>query len=122
MPPHVKANATAATTWFNLCEWLDDMRILAQADQCLMAQYCMTYAEYLKYSDYVTKNGVSVPTASGGVTTAPEAHQYNKLSDRLLKLCTELGLTPSARSRISVAQIEDDDDPMEAVLLKMTGG
>jgi P27 family predicted phage terminase small subunit len=60
--------------------------------------------------------------AAGGVTTSPEAHQYNKLSDRLIKLCAELGLTPSARSRISVAEPDKTDDPMEAILLKFQGG
>lgn len=122
VPPHVKVDPVATEEWANLCEWLDDMKILAQADRTLMAHYCTTYSEYLKHYKHVAKHGVSVPTAAGGVTTSPEAHQYNKLADRLIKLCAELGLTPSARSRISVAEPSKEDDPMEAILLKFQGG
>lgn len=122
MPPHVKANAAAAAVWLDLCAWLDDMKILAQSDQCLMAQYCVTYADYVKYYEHISKHGVSVSTATGGVRTSPEAMQFNKLADRLTKLCSELGLTPSARSRISVAEPVDEEDPMQAILLRFQGG
>ena len=122
VPSFVKVNKAAAEEWTSLCQWLDEMGILAQADRTLMAQYCTTYAEWVRYYEHVAKHGVSIPNASGALSTTPEAHQYNKLSDRLIKLCAELGLTPSARSRISVAQHDTEDDPMQAVLLRFQGG
>ena len=122
MPGVVRADPVASQEWEALCGWLDDMRILSKADRTLMAQYCTTYAEWVKYMTHVRQYGVSVPTASGGVTTSPETYQYNKLSDRMLKLLAELGLTPSARSRIRTPEQRDDDDPFNVLLERMSGG
>ena len=121
MPSMVKADPVAAEEWKALCGWLADMKILAKSDRSLMVSYVTTYSEWLKAYQYIQKNGVSCPTAAGSVTTAPEAHHYHKLSDRLLKLLVELGLTPSARSRIKAPDQQDIDDPFQNLLDRFSG-
>lgn len=120
-PSMVAADPIASNEWDSLCEWLDDMGILAKADRSLMIHYVTTYSEWRKYFVIVRDYGVSVPTATGGVTTSPETHQYNKLSDRLLKLLVELGLTPSARSRLKATDVKDDDDPFASLVSRLSG-
>jgi P27 family predicted phage terminase small subunit len=117
----VESDSIASNEWDSLCEWLDDMGILAKADRSLMIHYVTTYSEWRKYFVHVRDHGVSVPTANGAVTTSPEAHQYNKLSDRLLKLLVELGLTPSARSRLKAADKSDEDDPFASLVGRLSG-
>lgn len=121
MPSIVAADPAAKTEWMELCGWLADMGTLAKADRSLMAIYCTTFSEWVKYMEHVREHGVCVATANGGVTTAPEAHQYNKLSDRMLKLLTELGLTPSARSRIRTPEQNDEEDPFQNLLERFSG-
>jgi phage terminase small subunit len=53
---------------------------------------------------------VSDMNAKGGITTKPEANQFHKFADRCLKREAELGLTPSARSRLRAPQSEKEDD------------
>lgn len=120
-PAMVEADQIASQEWDSLCDWLDDMGILAKADRALMISYVTTYSEWRKYFIHVRDHGVSVPTATGGVTTSPETHQYNKLSDRLLKLLVELGLTPSARSRLKATEPKDDDDPFASLVGRLSG-
>ena len=121
MPPTVKADKVAASQWNDLCQLLDDMKILTVADQAVMAMYCTTYAEWLKVYEHVRDNGCSYVSVNGNPATSPQTHQYNKLSDRLLKLFAELGLTPSSRSRIKATEIDDSDNPFADLLSRFSG-
>ena len=90
--------------WSELCETLDEMGVLSRCDRTVMQLWCSTYSEYQLMLEHVRLRRVSVETARGGQVTSPEAHQYNKLADRLIKLCAELGLTPSHYDRRAECQ------------------
>ena len=111
-PDMVAIDTVASEKWEHLCYLLDDLGILAISDQAVMASYCTTWSEWEKTYHHVREHGHSCPTAAGSVTTSPESHAYHKLSDRLLKLCAELGLTPSSRSRIKAPGKGVEDDPL----------
>ena len=88
---------------------MESMSILTQADQSVLALYCSTYAQWRWLAEYVKEGNVREISEKGGVTTSPEAQQVHKYADRLVKLMAELGLTPSARSRIRVVGDEPQD-------------
>lgn len=121
MPSTVAADEAASAAWSAVCGILEEMKILAVSDVHAIAMYCTTYAEWSKAYEHVRKHGVSCPTAAGGVTTSPETHQYNKLSDRLLKMFAELGMTPSSRSRIRVQGDAEEDNPITDLLARFQG-
>jgi len=46
----------------------------------------------------------------GKAIVSPAANQIHKYADRLLKRQSELGLTPSARTRLHAPQKEEEDE------------
>jgi P27 family predicted phage terminase small subunit len=108
-PKHVMSDAIAFECWTNVCTTLDELAILTTADQSLMALYCSTYSQWLWLAETVKDGNCSVTNVQGNVTTSPEAQQVHKYADRLLKMMSELGLTPSSRSRLHVKKDEETD-------------
>jgi len=108
-PEHIASDAIAKACWIATCDTLEAMSILTQADQSVLALYCSTYAQWRWLAEYVKEGNVREISEKGGVTTSPEAQQVHKYADRLVKLMAELGLTPSARSRIRVVGDEPQD-------------
>jgi P27 family predicted phage terminase small subunit len=108
-PDHVKSDAVAFECWMNVCTTLDELAILTTADQCLMALYCSTYSQWLWLAETVKDGNCRDINVQGNATTTPEAQQVHKYADRLLKMMSELGLTPSSRSRLHVKKDEETD-------------
>lgn len=107
-PDFIKSDAVAMQCWNATCATLESMKILTQADESVLAVYCSTYAQWRWLAEYVREGNVREVSEKGSVTTSPEAQQVHKYADRLIRLMAELGLTPSARSRIKVNSEPDD--------------
>jgi len=95
------------------------MGMLTKADSDLMEAYCVTYSGYRQALTSVTKTGqVLVLKSDGGksveVRRNPYSVELHKYMDRLTKLLAEMGLTPSARSRVSAVE-EPTDVLMEFI-------
>lgn len=120
-PEHVAADEVASSQWDELCRTLDEMNILTTADRSLLALYCSTYAEWHRLQEHVSKNGCTTINDKGNVGQSPEGIQVHRYADRLLKMMAEMGLTPSSRSRIKVPKTEQEDNPFEQVLARMSG-
>jgi P27 family predicted phage terminase small subunit len=111
-PDLVLNDEVAYSCWQKVCTNLDELKILATADSHLLEQYCLTYSMFVRMWNVVNTGGIAVHNDRGGVNTIPEVAQMNKCSDRLLKMQAELGLTPSARSRLHVFK-EEEKDPFQ---------
>lgn len=125
VPSALRGDKQAKDEWVELCGWLESMGLLATTDRTLMQEYCATYSEYCRLYKDVRKNGISYTTEKTGAMHArPEVHQYNQVANRLLRLCAELGLTPSARSRMVVpdGQHKGDVDPFLTLVDRMKHG
>lgn len=108
-PKHVTSDPVANECWINVCTTLDELAILTTADQSLMALYCSTYSQWLWLAEMVKDGNCTTLNSNGNAAVSPEAQQVHKYADRLLKMMSELGLTPSSRSRLHVKKEEETD-------------
>jgi P27 family predicted phage terminase small subunit len=121
-PPYL--DAIASQKWDEVIELLSEMRVLSRSDGGLIEAYAVTYAGYRKALENVAKIGqVIVEKTDNGIEAkrSPWSAELHKYMDRMTKLLAEMGLTPSARGRLKAAPIEDENDPITAIL-KMTAG
>src|SRR5690606_20560473 len=96
-------DSMASKAWDDLVDILDQMKILTQADGQLLELYAVSYSQYRQALDNMNKTGKVLITKTAKCTQVrrnPFAVEFHKYRDALNKMLTELGLTPSARSRI----------------------
>lgn len=89
--------------WDELTEKLAGAQILTELDADVLALYCETWAEYRAATDEIRSGGRVVKAPSGYPMTSPYVTIRNKALIQLRTLEAELGLTPSARSRLIAA-------------------
>jgi P27 family predicted phage terminase small subunit len=119
-PDIVEQDPAAKARWIWVCEQLQSMNLLHVTDQGLIAGYCLDYSMMLSLWESIKGGRVSDMTERGGITTKPEANQFHKFADRILKREAELGLTPSARTRLRAPQ-KDEEDPFQEWLARASG-
>jgi P27 family predicted phage terminase small subunit len=109
MPDIIKADEIAKRKWNHVCKLLDEMNLLTTADSDLLEQYCLDYSQFRWLWEQVREGNVTELNDRGNASTKPAAVQIHKYQDRLLKRESELGLTPSARSRLHAPQANEED-------------
>lgn len=109
IPEHVASDPVAKRRWDWVCEQLRSMNLLHKTDEGLIAGYCLDYSMMISLWEHVKGGNVSHLNEKGNVSTKPEANQFHKFSDRCLKREAEMGLTPSARTRLHAPQAEEED-------------
>lgn len=120
-PEHVAADPVASEQWDELCRTLGDMNIVTLADRSLLALYCSTYSQWNQLQTEVAENGCYVVNDKGNLSQSPQAIQVHRYADRLLKMMAELGLTPSARSRIKAPKQDEPESGFSELLSRMQG-
>lgn len=121
-PPHL--DAEAKREWRRMARELDDLGILTTIDRAVFASYCQAWSTWRQALKMVHKVGMVIRSQEkvtekpdGTVTRAVGAPMLNpvyKLIDaenaKMMKALTEMGMSPSSRSRVSAA----DRRPAEA--------
>ena len=105
MPELVAADPVAKAKWADLCKWLGQMKLLATSDGDLMASYCLTWSRFVSLTKAVNREGIVV-----GLRVNPKQKEANLMADRLYRLTSEFGLSPSSRSRLKVIPGKKDED------------
>jgi len=100
--------------WDALVPMLDDLGILAKVDQSLVARYCDTFVWWLRLRALITKHGETYPLRDKNgemrcLMPLPQVGACLKLATQLTKMEAELGMTPSARSRIEIKPKEREN-------------
>jgi P27 family predicted phage terminase small subunit len=108
--------------WDELVPKLLGMGVMTNADIDTIARYCAMHEQYLKYLDQVRRGlDVLVMRDDAGrvkyMQSTPAATMMTKLAASMLRIEQEFGLTPSARSQISVATPKQQDE-FEAFLTR----
>ena len=105
----------AKREWKRLAPRLWRVGLLTEADHDALAMYCETWATWKRAEAQVQRKGEVVKTVNGNVIQNPYLAIANRAKRDALMLAREFGMTPSARTRISV----DDgaDEPSLAELL-----
>ncbi|MEQ8199569.1 MAG: phage terminase small subunit P27 family [Clostridiaceae bacterium] len=109
--------AEAKKEWRRMSKTLEAIGVLTQVDASAFAGYCQAYARWKEAEEFLSKHGTIFKTPSGYIQQVPQvsiAQTYLKI---MKDFCSEFGLTPAARSRISVSTAEGNyEDPMEDIL------
>jgi P27 family predicted phage terminase small subunit len=106
-PSYLDADAVAE--WERLEPILLRMKVLTEADYIALALICQTHSTMIKAQEQLTKSGILFKTPSGYVQQSPLLAVVNGCVEKIITLCREFGLTPSARFRI---QTTPGDGPM----------
>ena len=116
--------------WKHLAPQLETLGLLTAIDGPSMEAVCQSYATWVECEKYIQENGFTVEIqkedADGNpyvsyVQQRPEVSIGNHALLAFKSFCTEFGLTPASRSRISTKPAAEEEDPMEARLRKRGG-
>jgi len=111
-PPAV-LNKLAKKEWQRLAPELSKMGLLTAFDVALFAGYCAAYSTWYEAQGELEKHGRIVRAANGTPIPSPWLAVANKANEQVVKMGSEMGLTPSARTRLELptdaAGVGDDD-------------
>jgi len=107
-PPELATNPIALAEWRRLAAahplWITDV------DRGLLLESCVLYARMREADDRIERTGGAViQTKAGNIIQNPYLPVANRAFLLYKSACVELGLTPSARSRV---RSEGDSDPL----------
>lgn len=91
-PDHIAENTLASEYWDNTCYQLDELKLLSESDGAIIETFVEAMAVKQK------------------LFLAGNVSALQKQSELCVKIAGELGLTPSARSRLVVKDQEEEDD------------
>jgi P27 family predicted phage terminase small subunit len=108
-PPHLTADAREE--WDRLAHTLWEVGILTRADRATFAAYCQAYGRWVTAERFVNQMALEdehkefaalvVKTKTGHMIQTTMVGVANKAMADMLKFALEMGLTPSARTRIN---------------------
>ena len=99
--------------WRRLAPELKRLGLLTIVDGPALTSLCEAYAEWRQAAAIIRKEGLTLETPTGYLQERPEVAIAHKAQMRVKAWAAEFGLTPASRSRISVNQKEESEDPME---------
>ena len=119
MPAHLATDLVAVAKWKQLVPILSRMGVLTTADGDALAAYCSLFSQWVKCEKAIKKFGVvtaEVDEDSGAVKLKQNAAVRIKADTiRLMRQFeNEFGLTPAARSNLSVGEGRDLEPNVKA--------
>lgn len=107
-----RARETARLLWRRLAPALVRSAGLVLEQQETLTDYCVTWARIEQGERSLSLEGVVVATERGMVKN-PWVTVLNQYRSHYRSLIGELGLSPSAATRITAPEGSDDDDPFD---------
>lgn len=99
-PAHL--SATAKSEWKRLAGVLNEIGLLTRIDRTVLAAYCQAYGRWVEAERRLAETPPLLKTPAGYVQVSPWITISNKQVELMTRLMAELGLTPSARSRLAI--------------------
>lgn len=109
-PPHL--GATARREWRRLATPLFEAGILTLADRAALAAYCQAWERWVEAEQKLKETPPLLKTPSGYVQQSPWISIANKQLELMGRFMTELGLTPTSRTRVKLEAGEPDREPL----------
>ena len=112
----------AKEEWVRICGTLYAAGLMTEIDRAALAAYAAAYGRWaqaerainrLAESDDVN-SGLTILTSNGNVIQNPLIGIANKAKTAVVRFAAEFGMTPSARSRVSVAPQEKNVEENKA--------
>jgi P27 family predicted phage terminase small subunit len=107
VPDHL--DDIAKVEWGRVCDDLYNSGLLSKVDRMILAAYCQAYARWvlaertlkeMAKRDELT-SGLMIKTISGNAIQNPIVGVANKAMADAARYATDLGMTPSSRSRVT---------------------
>ena len=119
-PPDLLAGE-ALKEWNRVTGELHKVGILSHLDLAVLSTYCQAWARWLDSEKNLAGTGPVVKAPSGYPMLNPWLTISNKALQQVQRLAGELGLTPSARTRIDVDPSAGKPDGLEEFLASRPG-
>jgi len=100
----------AKREWGRITPELERLGLLTLVDRGALAAYCQAWGRAVGAEKFLAAMGLTFTTPNGYVQQRPEVAIAQKSWQLVRAFCAEFGLTPSARSRLSVQKPEDDPE------------
>lgn len=91
----------AAGEWNRVVAMLAPIGVLQATDIAVLEGYCISFSNYRRAQEIVSKQGPFVKDLNGIPKKNPAWAQVNECLSVMMRYAVELGLTPVSRSRVS---------------------
>ena len=111
----------AKKEWRRVVPELERLGLLTCVDGAALEGYCESYGKWVEMTQFLKKfekQGYMFKTPSGYMQQLPQVSMAQRYLAAVRAFCTEFGLTPSSRARMTLPGQTDEDDPMEEFLRK----
>ena len=113
-PSHLCPPAKAE--WKRLAAQLTMLRILTDLDRAALAGYCQAYGRWVEAEKKLRETPMLIKLPSGYVQQNPWLTIANKQLEFMHKYLTEFGLSPVARSRVSLSALPNGKSKFDGLL------
>lgn len=108
--PPVWLDGIALEAWDAMTLKLYRMGLIGDVDQHALAIYCEAWEEFCEARDYIKKNSRTCVSENGGEYQHPMVGIKNKAAERLNRIGSQFGWTPSARVGLKPEPKTKNDD------------
>jgi P27 family predicted phage terminase small subunit len=98
----------AKVVWRRVAKHLDEMGVYSSADSDVIVSYVHAVVNYQNATKAVESMGLLIEGRRDGLVTNPAVRIQRDAATLIRMLASELGLTPSSRSRLSVEEATAD--------------
>ncbi len=112
-PAHL--DTVAHKEWRRLATPLFEAGILTLTDRAALAAYCQAYARWVEAEERLRETPALLKTPNGHVQQSPWLTVANKQMELMARFMSELGLTPSARTRLGETLAAAQTEPVTFV-------
>ena len=107
--PPTYLDKEAKAEWNRVIDTLDSSGIITKVDRGVIVTYCESWSTYITAYKGVLKKGHILVGENGSVKKNPQAGFLTDCRAAFIKCAQELGLTPSARSKVQRIEKEKED-------------
>lgn len=102
----------AKAVWRRTATQLDAMGLLFEADQDILAAYAVAVVTYQEATKLVEQEGILIEGRRDGMVTNPAVRVQRDQATLIRMLASEMGLTPSSRTRLKAEENDDATDDL----------
>lgn len=93
----------AREEWIRISRLMMASGVLTEGDRAVLSLYCSVWSKWLRADRMVARTGEVLKTPDGGMYQNPYLAVANRAAEQLSKLAAQLGLDPTARTRVVAA-------------------
>jgi len=116
-PQHL--DPIAKRMWKKYIQQVYDFGLVGEWDGELFGSYCDYYAMYVRAKKEVLKAGAEnweIKTGKGSTSRSKQLVNMTDLHKEWMRIGSELGLTPRARTMMGIEPGEEDNNPLSSIL------